>query len=257
MPNYAPRGPRWAIPLTVSLLTWAILPVWAQEKPDKPKPNTAIKPAPRMSMQPDPNWVKRHEGFCNLAKKGDIEVLFLGDSITDAWRTKPQQLIWEKYFAPMKAANFGIGGDRTQHVLWRLQNGELEGIQPKVIMLMIGTNNSNGKDNTAEEIADGITAIVKEIQKRSPTTKILLLGVFPRGNKPNPQREKLAQVNGIIAKLDDGKMVKYLDIGKVFLEADDTIRPEIMPDYLHLSPEGYQRWADAVKEPLHNLLNGK
>jgi lysophospholipase L1-like esterase len=252
-----PRRAHWVFPLAVSVLSLVMLSAGAQDKQDKPKPNTAIKPSPRMTQQPDPNWLKRHESFCALAKKGDIDVLFLGDSITDAWRGKPQQPIWEKYFAPLKAANFGIGGDRTQHVLWRIQHGELEGIQPKVVMLMIGTNNSNGKDNTAEEIADGITSIVKEIQKRLPSTKILLLGVFPRGEKPNPQREKIAQVNEIIAKLDDGKTVKYLDIGKVFLEADGTIRPEVMPDFLHLSTEGYQRWADAVKEPILSLLNGK
>ena len=159
---------------------------------------------------------------------------------------------------PLKAANFGIGGDRTQHVLWRLQNGELDGIQPKVVMLMIGTNNSNGKDNTAEEIADGIKAIVKEIHKRSPKTKVLLLGIFPRGARPNPQREKLNQVNAIIAKLDDnGKTVKYLDIGEKFLEKDGTLSRDIMPDFLHLSPKGYRTWADAVKGPIKELLGEK
>lgn len=244
-------------------LLWMTVLAQAQQKPkappqqDKPKQNAAAQPSPRMSMQPDPNWLKRHESFCALAKKGEIDVLFLGDSITDAWRAKSQQEIWNKYFAPLKAANFGIGGDRTQHVLWRIQNGELEGIQPKVVVLMIGTNNSGGRDNNAEEIAAGVTSIVKEIQKRSPSTKILLLGIFPRGEKPNPQREKLEQVNQIIAKLDDGKSVKYLDIGKVFLEADGSIRREIMPDFLHLSVDGYQRWADAIKEPLMGLLNGK
>src|SRR5439155_6273181 len=128
-----------------------------------------------------------------IAKRGGVEVLFLGDSITDAWggeghgRGATGSKIFEEEFVPLKAANFGIGGDRTQHVLWRLQNGELEGIQPKVVMLMIGTNNSNTnaktkiEDNTAEEIAAGVTAIVKEIHKRSPRTKVLLLGVFPRG----------------------------------------------------------------------------
>jgi lysophospholipase L1-like esterase len=233
-----------------------VLPAWAQEKSQKPKQNSATQPMQRLSLQPDPRWLKRHEDFCALAKKGDIDVLFLGDSITDAWRAKAQQAIWKEHFAPLKAANFGISGDRTQHVLWRIQNGELEGIQPKAIVLMIGTNNSNGRDNSAEEIAEGITAIVQEIQKRTPSTKILLLGVFPRGEKPNPQREKLQQVNEIIAKLNDGEKVKYLDIGKAFLEEDGTIRKEIMPDYLHLSPEGYKRWAEAIKEPLMGMLKG-
>src|SRR5258707_14527968 len=168
-----------------------------------------------------------------MAKKGDIDLLFLGDSITDAWGGEGHgkgggSKIFEKEFEPLKAANFGIGGDRTQHVLWRLQNGELEGIHPKVVMLMIGTNNSNGKDNTAEEIADGVMAIVKEIHARSPHTKVLLLAVFPRGEKPNAQRDKLKQVNSTIAKLDDGgKMVKYLDIGDKFLAADGMLTRDI------------------------------
>src|SRR5262245_23256229 len=201
-------------------------------------------------MVPDSTLLMRHESFVDIAKKGGVVVLFLGDSITDAWRGNAAQPTWDKYFVPHNPANFGIGGDRTQHVLWRIQNGELEGIQPKAIVLMIGTNNSGGRDNNSEEIAEGITSIVQEIQKRTPSTKILLLGVFPRGEQPNPQREKLQKVNEIIAKLDDGKTVKYLDIGKVFLESDGSIRREIMPDFLHLSPEGYERWAEAIKEPL-------
>jgi len=226
---------------------------------DDKKEHTAVKPVPR-----DKNWEKRHEGFVAEAKKGGIDLLLLGDSITDGWRSfnekelRGGKRVYEKEFVPLKAANFGIGGDRTQHVLWRLQNGELDGIKPKVVMLMIGTNNSNGKDNTAEEIADGIKAIVQEIHKKSPRTKVLLLGVFPRGPKPNPQRDKLKRVNDIISRLDDGgKTVKYLDIGDKFLEPDGTISKEIMPDYLHLSPEGYRKWADAVKGPINELLGKK
>ncbi len=218
------------------------------------KPNSAIVPVPKDT--------KRHETFLGIAKKGNVDVLFVGDSITDAWGGEGHNpkaggaAIFEKEFVPLKAANFGIGGDRTQHVLWRLQNGELDGIKPKVLMLMIGTNNSGS--NSAEEIADGITAIVKEIKKRSPETKVLLLGVFPRGEKPNAGREKLAKVNEIIFKLDDGgKTVKFLDIGKKFMEPDGVIKKEIMPDFLHLSPKGYQIWADAVKPAIMDLLNKK
>jgi lysophospholipase L1-like esterase len=222
----------------------------------QPKENAAIKPAPR-----DDRWKNRHEGFVAIAKKGGVDVLFLGDSITDAWRTfNPQnnrggQRIFDKEFAPMKAANFGIGGDRTQHVLWRLQNGELDGIEPKVVMLMIGTNNMSA--DSAEQIAEGVTAIVKEIHKRSPKTKVLLLGIFPRGNKPGMIRDKIKDCNQIIAKLDDGgKTVKYLDIGGKFLEADGTLPPEIMYDYLHLTEKGYQIWTDAVKGEIEKLLRG-
>lgn len=225
------------------------------------KKHSAITPVPR-----DPNWTKRHETFVGIAKKGGVDLLFLGDSITDAWGGEGHNekangaKLFAKEFVPLKAANFGIGGDRTQHVLWRLQNGELDGIKPKVVMLMIGTNNSNGKDNTAEEIADGIKAIVEEIRKKSPTTKVLLLGIFPRGADPSianvkAQRDKLTEVNKTIAKLDDGgKTVKYFDLGAKFLQADGTLPKDVMYDYLHLTEKGYQIWADAVKGPIAELL---
>ena len=197
-----------------------------------------------------------------LAKKGDIEVIFLGDSITDAWGGEGHNEksnggeIFEKEFKPLKTANFGIRGARTQHILWGLQHGVLEGIHPRIVMLMIGTNNIG--DNTAQEIADDITAIVKEIHKSSPATKILLLGIFPRGEKPAPVRDKIKGVNVIISRLDDGgKTVKYLDISDMFVQPDGTISRQIMFDYLHLTPKGYQTWGDAVKGPINELLGKK
>jgi lysophospholipase L1-like esterase len=206
----------------------------------------ATKPAPR-----DAGWVKRHEGFVEIAKKGGVDVLLLGDSITDGWRGKGKAA-YAEHFEPLKAANFGIGGDRTQHVLWRLQNGEFDGLTPKLVMLMIGTN--NGKDS-ADDVAAGITAIVKEIQKKSPSTKILLLGIFPRGEKPNAGREKNDKVNAVVSKLDDGgKTVKYLDIGAKFMAEDKSITKEIMPDFLHLSEKGYGIWAEAVLPTVKELL---
>jgi lysophospholipase L1-like esterase len=223
--------------------------------------HTAIKPAPR-----DKGWMGRHDKFVEIAKRGDVDLLFLGDSITDAWGGEghnpksPGNEIFEKEFKPKKAANFGIGGDRTQHVLWRLQNGEFDTIKPKALMLMIGTNNSNGKDNTAEEIAEGVKLIVREIHKRSPKTKVLLLAVFPRSTGKDPaareaQTDKINAVNAQIAKLDDGgKTVQFMDIGKKFLAADGSIPKEIMPDQLHLSPKGYRIWADAVTPALDELL---
>lgn len=218
-----------------------------------------VKPA---TVQPDPRdkgWMGRHEKFVEISKRGGVEVLFLGDSITDAWGGEGHNpkaagaTIYEADFLPLKTANFGIGGDRTQHVLWRLQNGEFDDIKPKVLMLMIGTNNV-GSDS-ADDIAAGIETIVNEIHSRSPKTKVLLLAVFPRGEKPNPGREKLAAVNKRIAKLDDGgKTTQFLDIGPKFVQDDGSISKEIMPDFLHLSPEGYRIWADAVKGPIHELM---
>ncbi|MDB6076115.1 MAG: hypothetical protein JWO89_3755 [Verrucomicrobiaceae bacterium] len=197
-------------------------------------------------------FLMAHESFVKTAKEGKAEVVFLGDSITAGWNgAKP---IWEKAFGQYKPANFGIGGDRTQHVLWRITNGELEGIKPKAVVLMIGTNNT-GTDS-AEGIAKGITVIVKTIREKQPQAKILLLAVFPRGEKasPNPGRDKLKEVNAIIAKLDDGKNVHFLDIGGKFLHPDGSLTKDIMPDYLHLSAAGYQIWADAISPKLAELM---
>ena len=216
--------------------------------------NTAIQPAPR-----DPAWVSRHEGFVEIAKKDGVDVLFLGDSITDFWRNRGRA-VWETNFASLKAENFGISGDRTQHVLWRMENGELDGIKPKVVVLMIGTNNT-GKErdgvtvrNTPPEVIEGVTAVVKGLRAKLPGSKILLLAIFPRGPKEDPSREQIKEINTAIAKLDDGKYVKFLDINQKFLEPDGTLSREIMPDLLHPSEKGYQIWAAAIKEPLAELL---
>jgi lysophospholipase L1-like esterase len=249
------RGHRKAVCVAfVAGLTWAVA-LAAGPAAGGEKNNTAATPAPRMGKgnKPDAGWMRRHEGFVKIAKGGDVDVLFLGDSITDAWRN---QKAWKKYFEPLKAANFGIGGDRTQHVLWRISNGELEGIKPRVAVLMIGTNNTGS--NSAEHIAAGIKAIVHKIEELSPETKILLLGVFPRGPEPNTKvRDKIAKINQDIAKLDDGKRVKYMDIGAKFTKEDGKLTKDIMPDYLHLSPRGYEIWAEAIAPTVRAMLGKK
>jgi lysophospholipase L1-like esterase len=218
----------------------------AQAPPAAP-PEKTTEPVPRQG-----NWMNAHEKFLDRARQGNIDLLFLGDSITTGWAGGGKD-IWQRSYAPSNAANFGIGGDRTQHVLWRIENGEVDGIKPKVAVLMIGTNNSGS--NTADEIADGVKLIVRRLREKLPDTKILLLGVFPRGEKPNPTRDKLAEVNEKIASLNDGKMITYLDIGKQFLNDDGTLSKEIMPDFLHLTPKGYQIWADAMEPTLWKLLD--
>jgi lysophospholipase L1-like esterase len=237
------------VPLCVALFSAVTLGAFA---------NTAIVPVPR-----DANWVKRHEGFVDIARQGDVDVLFVGDSITDAWRRPAPggKEVWDANFAPLRAANFGISGDRTEHVLWRLQNGELDGIKPKAVVLMIGTNNTGFERdgttprNTPAEAAAGVEAIVKHLRSKLPQTKILLLAVFPRGEKPDhPQRRQVAEINAKIAKLADGRNVRFLDIGKKFLAADGTLPKEIMPDFLHPQVKGYEIWAAAIKEPLAALL---
>lgn len=209
-------------------------------------PDTVV-PEPR-----DGPWMEIHQRYVERAKKGKVDLLFLGDSITQGWNEETNP-IWKRFYGPRHAANFGIGGDRTQHVLWRIKNGELDGIKPMVAVLMIGTNNVSS--NTPDEIAHGVTAIVQELRQRLPETKILLLAVFPRSQKPDSIRDRLKSVNEKIAKLNDGDHVRFLDIGKAFLEEDGTISNEIMPDYLHLSRSGYRRWAEAMEPTLWSMLD--
>lgn len=200
-------------------------------------------------------WNEMHAGFLKRAKEGPIDVLFLGDSITQGWNDAGKAS-WEKSFAPLKAANFGIGGDMTQQVLWRITEGkELEGVQPKAVVLMIGTNNFGLGNHSPAEVTKGVTAIVETLKTKLPTAKILLLAIFPRDAKPGtPFRQKITAVNEQLIKLADGKTVRYLDLGPKFLAADGGLPKEIMPDYLHLSPRGYEIWAEAIEAPLAEML---
>jgi beta-glucosidase len=213
--------------------------------------HAAIKPVPR-----EGNWMKRHESFNERVKKGNVDLIFIGDSITQGWEGAGKEA-WARHYGSRNAVNLGIGGDRTQHVLWRLDNGNIEGIKPKLAVLMIGTNNSNGQDHTAEEIADGIKAIVAKLRTKLPETKVLVLAIFPRAPMPNPQREKNAKASELASKVADGTMVHYLDIGPKFLEADGTLTKEIMPDFLHLSPKGYEIWAEAIEPKVAELMGEK
>lgn len=221
--------------------------------------NPAIKPVPR-----EGGWMNRHQSFVDRAKKGNVDVLFVGDSITQGWEGSGKE-VWKDQFAAWKPMNLGIGGDQTQHVLWRITTGkELEGIEPKVIVMMIGTNNAGSC--TADQIAEGVEAIIKSFRTQRPQAKILLLGVFPRSGK-NPKdlkdptvasaeelHKKIPQINERIAKFDDGKSVKYLDIGKVFLDDKGGLPKSVMPDFLHLSKDGYARWAKAIQKPVDEML---
>lgn len=235
--------------LCASMCAIMALPVRADEKP-----NSAATPS-----QKDP---KRHEGFLKDIKKmdGKIDVVFLGDSITDGWRGRGGAEVWKEHFGPLHPINLGIGGDRTQHVLWRIQHGELEGYKPKAFVIMIGTNNMGS--NSEQQIADGNKAIIDEINKQHPDAKILLLGIFPRNvnnrdksdGKPDEAiRQKVKRTNELLAKLA-GNNVKYLDIGDKFLQPDGTLTREIMPDLLHLSQKGYTIWAEAIEKELKNMV---
>lgn len=245
------------------VLLYAAVPAWAQgTAPDVPKgearaagaEHTATTPVPRAEAW----WTERHASQVKQLEAGHAELLFLGDSITQGWEG-PGKDEWAKRYARHHAVNLGISGDRTQHVLWRLDNGILatlkdRAVQPKVVVVMIGTNNSNGDDHTAEQIADGIRAIVNKLRTGLPRTKILLLGIFPRGEAPNPQREKNAKASEIASQLADGKHVHYLDIGQKFLGPNGALPKDVMPDFLHLSPKGYAIWAEGIEEKLAEMM---
>ena len=196
----------------------------------------------------------RHEGFVATAKGGNIDLLLHGDSITDWWvQNDDNKKVFQKYFGNIRTANFAVAGDTTQGVLWGLHNGEGQGFQPKAIMLMIGTNNMGS--NTAPEIAEGIGAVILEMRNNFPEAKILLLAIFPRGLPGDPVRDKIAETNRIISKLDDQKHVFYLDIGPKFLDPSGAFLPDAFrPDNLHPLAKGYDIWGEAVQTTLAKLL---
>jgi len=196
----------------------------------------------------------RHEGFVATAKAGNIDLLLHGDSITDWWvQNDDNKKVFQKYFGNIRTANFAVAGDTTQGVLWGLHNGEGQGFQPKAIMLMIGTNNMGS--NTAPEIAEGIGAVILEMRHDFPDAKILLLAIFPRGVPGDPVRDKIAETNKIISKLDDQKHIFYLDIGAKFLDEKGVFLPDsFRPDNLHPLAKGYDIWGEAVQSTLAKLL---
>jgi len=194
----------------------------------------------------------RHKTFVDIARNAPIELVFVGDSITDGWRNGGQPW-WDQYWAPYKPANFGIGGDTTQGVLWRMQNGELDGYKAKLIVMMLGTNNINRNPN--DEIVDGDRLIIEEYRKRQPQAKVLLLGIFPRAQQASdPYRASIKDINGKLAKLADNKNVFFMDIGEKFLTPDGTLTQEIMPDGLHPNLRGYKIWAEAITARVKELM---
>lgn len=221
-------------------------------------PSTVV-PVTQDRSWPSYDWARRHELTSAAVKKAKPQILFIGDSIThffggeqfDSYALRGQQT-WGEFYAPRNPGNLGFGWDKTENVLWRLQHGAIDDIAPKLVVMMIGTNNTG--NCSAPDIAAGIEAIVQELNKRLPQSKILLLGIFPRGEKPGPQREKIAQINGIISKLDGTHNVTFLDIGPKFLTPEGLITKDIMPDFLHPNEKGYRIWAEATEPTVKKLL---
>jgi len=234
---------RWTVFL---LLSFLISPGAAR---DSLAANPAVTPIPGNGQR----WQDRHLAINQSLKQEKVDLLFIGDSIVQNWKfPEDGKPVWDQFYGKRHAANLGIGGDRTEQVLWRLTHGNLDGISPKLAIIMIGQN--NGPFNTAEEIAEGVTAIVKTVHDRLPHTKILLLGIFYRGEEPNEERQKLAKTNTIIANLADDKTIFFLNINTIFLHSDGRISPELMPDFEHPSPRGFCVWAEAIEPKVIELM---
>lgn len=202
-----------------------------------------------------PRNMERHEEFLAIAQAGNIDLLFSGDSITDWWAREGDfgRDVWEASFAHHNPANFGIAGDTTQGVLWRMRNGELDGFQARLIVHMLGTNNINRNSNA--DIVEGNRLILEEFRQQQPQAKVLLLGVFPRGlEADNPFRASIREINEGLAELADGENIFFMDIGDQFLDPDGTLPVDVMPDGLHPNGRGYQIWADAIIDTVHELM---
>ena len=202
----------------------------------------------------EPWWKDRHEHCVRMTQYGQADVAFLGDSITQGWEDSGVG-VWDTEIAPYKAANFGFGGDRTDHVLWRLNNGELIGMHPKVVVLMIGTNNI-GQGQTPEATADGVKAVVATLLDRLPRTRVLLLGIFPRGATTGDDlRMKVAKATDLFKSCADGRRVVFLDFGSRFLQPDGALPTTMFPDLLHPNAAGYEIWSQAIQPELNQMLS--
>jgi lysophospholipase L1-like esterase len=213
--------------------------------------NKCVVPVPRTDERATNRFAELNRRVQENA--GKAKVIFIGDSITQGWEGSGKE-VWAKYFARRHAVNLGIGSDHTQHVLWRLDHGNLDGLHPRAAVVLIGVNNAPDDTNTPRMILEGVTAVVAKLREKLPQTKILLLGIFPFREDFNPQRAKVLQVNQALRKLEDGKWVRFLDFGYRFIQPDGTISKTMMPDFVHLTPAGYRIWAEEMEPTLARLL---
>lgn len=223
--------------------------------------HAAVTPVPR----PEKDWwMPRHQAVLDRIAQGNVDLLMIGDSITHGWENAGKA-VWDEYYAPRNAVNMGFGGDRTQHVLWRLENGEIENINPELAVVMIGTNNSNGDQYTAGQIADGIEAIVCILRTELPETKVLILAIFPRGDPAqradkehgatyNDQWAKNDEASRLASAIADGEMIFFLDINSAFLDENGVLTREVMPDLLHPKENGYPLWAEAMEPTIVRFM---
>ncbi|MDR6673710.1 GDSL-type esterase/lipase family protein [Xanthomonas sp. 1678] len=221
--------------------------------------NTALVPVPWLE-QDSYDWYARHHAALDAARRLQPEVVMIGDSITHFWAGPPQATrvsgaqAWQRTFGARKVLNLGFGWDRTQNVLWRLRQGELDGLAPRWVVINIGTNNLTGTDNarasTPQETADGVAAVVAQVRQRLPRSKIVLMGILPRGFAADaPRREPIVQTNRLLAaRFGHDPAVRWLDIGARFLQPDGSLPQALMPDSTHPSEDGYRIWGEALRE---------
>jgi len=234
---------------------WATSAKAVQDQPSGPADRPAARPD-------DQTWVNKHVELLDKAKRGNIDLYFEGDSITRRWEGEARHKAnWDLNFGGWKAANFGAGGDRIQNVLYRVQNGELDGVNPKVIVLLIGTNNVGflpveGSDAAlVEDVTRGFKACVNAMLQKAPKARILLIGITPRNtNGTTALMPTINQINSQLAKLADGKRIKYLSINDKLADKDGKLHDGMTEDGLHLTNKGYQVWADAMRPILIKWL---
>ncbi len=223
------------------------LPILTQAQDPKP---VAIVPVP----QTESWWTTRHKDTLARVRQGGVDLLLIGDSITQGWDDEGRRA-WDSYYGRRRAVNLGFSGDCTEHVLWRLTHGEIKGITPKLVVVMIGTNNTGSRYDPPEETARGIQAILTILRTHLPVTKILLLGVFPRSASPDdPLRRSNTAINDRIRTYTDNRHVFFLDLSRHFLDDRGRLSQDLMPDYLHPSERGYQVWADGMEDIIRKLL---
>jgi len=219
----------------------------------------ASNPAVQATSRMNQNWFSaRHEQKLAQKAQGPVDLVYLGDSITHNWESAGKD-VWAKYYGNRNALNLGYGGDHTEHVIWRItEGGELDGISPKLVILMIGTNNVGHHAATPAQTVEGIKKILAILGEKAPQAKVLLLAVFPRSANPTDDlRVKVNEINAGLPALADNQRVFFLDFGKKFLAEDGTLPKAIMGDFLHPGAAGYEIWAQEVEPFVKKYVDGE
>ena len=203
-------------------------------------------------------WIERHQTILSRLTK-DPELILIGNSIFQSLDDENRQEVWEKYLDQYRTVNMGISGDRTENVIWRLQNGSLENINPKVAVILIGTNNTDGNHypniSTPEELAGGIWKICEIVEEKLPDTKILIMGILPYGYKPSHRDNINKATNSLSSNFPEkNPIIHYTDIGHVYLDTGGKVRKELMPDYLHPNSEGHLLMFEALEDEIARLM---